>query len=157
MQKIVPCLWFDANAEEAINYYTSLIKNSKIEALSHYGKDGPGVEGTVMTVMFQLNGQAFMAINGGPIFTFSPAISFMINCENQAEVDLLWDGLSAGGETMDCGWLKDKYGISWQIVPTILGELMQGSDPKKVANTTRAMLQMKKLDIAALKLAYEQG
>ena len=157
MQKITPCLWFDDQAEEAVNFYVSIFKDARILGLSRYGAEGPGPEGSAMTVQFQLEGQDFMALNGGPVFHFTPAISMFVNCETQAEVDHLWDNLSAGGEIQQCGWLQDKYGISWQIVPKILGELMQGKDSAKVRSVTKAMLQMVKLDIEALKLAYEQG
>lgn len=156
MQKITPFLWFDGKAEEAMKFYTSIFKNSKIGDISRYGDEGPGPKGTVMVVTFQLNGQEFMAINGGPMFTFSPAISFVVNCDTQDEVDLFWEKLSDGGEKQQCGWLKDKYGVSWQIVPTILGRLMQDKDPMKSQRVMKAMLQMTKLDISALKQAYEQ-
>jgi predicted 3-demethylubiquinone-9 3-methyltransferase (glyoxalase superfamily) len=155
MQKIVPFLWFNDQAEEAVKYYTSIFKNSKIGSISRYGEEGPGPKGTVMMVTFQLEGQEFMALNGGPVFTFSPAISLFVNCETQEEVDKLWDKLSEGGEKGQCGWLKDKYGISWQIVPTAFGQMMRDKDPKKRKNVMQAMLKMKKLDIKALKDAYE--
>jgi predicted 3-demethylubiquinone-9 3-methyltransferase (glyoxalase superfamily) len=157
MDKITPCLWFDDQAEEAVNLYTSTFKNARIGTVARYGKEGPGPEGSVMTITFQIEGQDFMALNGGPVFHFTPAISFMVDCKTQAEVDELWEKLSAGGEVQQCGWLTDKFGISWQIVPSILGELMQGKDPAKVQNMTRAMLQMIKLDIAALQRAYDEG
>lgn len=157
MQKIVPCLWFDDQAEEAVNFYLSIFKDARVLGLSRYGDEGHGVEGSVMTIQFELEGQEFMALNGGPVFHFTPAISMFVNCETQEEVDHLWDSLSDGGEIQQCGWLQDKYGISWQIVPTVLGELMQGKDPAKVKNVTKAMLQMIKLDSEALKQAYEQG
>jgi predicted 3-demethylubiquinone-9 3-methyltransferase (glyoxalase superfamily) len=157
MQKITPFLWFDNNAEEAVNLYTSLFKNSKILSVARYGEEGPGPKGTVMTIAFQLEGQEFLALNGGPVFTFTEAISFFVNCETQQEVDFLWEKLSEGGKKDRCGWLKDKYGISWQIVPTILGKLLQDKDPKKSRKVTVAMLQMDKLDIAKLKQAYEQA
>jgi predicted 3-demethylubiquinone-9 3-methyltransferase (glyoxalase superfamily) len=157
MKKITPFLWFDDKAEEAAIFYTSIFKNSKIETLSRYGEVGPGKKGKVMSATFNLNGQEFMALNGGPVFTFSPAISFFVNCENQEEVDELWEKLSEGGEIEQCGWLKDKYGISWQIVPTILGELLNDKDSEKSSRVMKAMLQMKKIDIAALKQAYENG
>lgn len=156
MQKITPFLWFDDQAEEAVKLYTSIFKNSSIGAISHYGENTPGQPGTVMSVMFQLNGQDFMALNGGPIFHFTEAISFFVNCETQAEVDELWEKLSEGGEKSQCGWLKDRYGVSWQIVPTILGKLMQDSDPVKAQRVTQAMLKMTKLDIAKLQQAYDQ-
>jgi predicted 3-demethylubiquinone-9 3-methyltransferase (glyoxalase superfamily) len=157
MKKIIPFLWFDDKAEEAAIFYTSIFKNSKIETLSRYGEAGPGQKGKVMSATFVLNGQEFMALNGGPVFTFSPAISFFVNCENQEEVDELWEKLSEGGEIEQCGWLKDKYGISWQIVPTILGELLNDKDAEKSSRVMKAMLQMKKIDIAVLKQAYENG
>jgi predicted 3-demethylubiquinone-9 3-methyltransferase (glyoxalase superfamily) len=155
MQKITPCLWFDNQAEEAMNFYTSIFKNSKVESVTHYGEAGPGPEGSVLTVLFQLEGQQFMALNGGPEFTFSPAISFCVDCETQEEVDELWEKLSEGGEEVECGWLKDKYGVSWQIVPTILGKMLGDADSEKSQRVMRAMLQMKKLDIKILKQAYE--
>jgi predicted 3-demethylubiquinone-9 3-methyltransferase (glyoxalase superfamily) len=158
MQKIIPFLWFDGNAEEAMNFYVGIFKNSKIGTISRYGDAGPGPKGTVMTATFQIEGQDFCALNGGPQFKFSPAISFFVNCEAQQEVDELWEKLSAGGEKMQCGWLRDKFGVTWQIVPTILGELLHGGkDPKKSQSAVKAMLQMTKLDIAKLKQAYDQG
>ena len=157
MKKIVPCLWFDDQAEQAVKFYTSIFVNSKIENISYYGEEGPGKKGTAMTVTFQLNGQDFMALNGGPVFKFNPAISLFVNCENQDEVDELWERLSEGGEKGQCGWLTDKYGVSWQIVPIILGILMADKDPEKAGRVMRSMLQMSKLDIAKLKLAYDQG
>ena len=157
MQKITPFLWFDDKAEAAANFYVSIFKNSKVLSTSRYGDTGPGPKGTVMVVKFQLDGQEFLALNGGPQFTFSPAISLVVNCETQKEVDEMWEKLSAGGETQVCGWLKDKYGLSWQIVPTILGELMQDKDAKKTERVMQAVMQMKKLDIKGLKQAYDQG
>jgi len=157
MQKITPFLWFDDQAEEAVNYYTSIFKNSKIGSIARYGEGTPKPAGTVMTVTFQLEGQEFVALNGGPEFAFTPAISFFVNCQTQVEVDDLWEKLSAGGEEGQCGWLKDKYGISWQIVPTILGQLLQDKDEAKSQSVLNAMLQMRKIDIAKLKQAYEQG
>jgi predicted 3-demethylubiquinone-9 3-methyltransferase (glyoxalase superfamily) len=156
MQKVTPFLWFDDDAEEAVNLYVSLFKNSVIEDVSRYGEEGPGPAGKAMIINFRLDGQEFMALNGGPHFTFSPAISLFVNCETQEEVDELWERLSEGGEKGQCGWLKDKYGVSWQIVPTILGKLMQDADPEKAKRVTQAMLQMHKLDIKALQEAYEQ-
>ncbi|HSF80819.1 MAG TPA: VOC family protein [Anaerolineales bacterium] len=155
MQKITPFLWFDDQAEEAVNLYTSLFKNSKILNVSRYGEAGPGPAGSVMTIAFQLDGQEFIALNGGPLFPFTEAISLVVNCETQDEVDYLWEKLSEGGEEVQCGWLKDKFGLSWQIVPTILSELMQDKDAKKAQSVTRAMLKMIKLDIQALKQAYD--
>ena len=154
-QKITPFLWFDNQAEEAVNFYVSIFKNSKITSIDRYGEAGPGPKGTVMTASFELEGQGFMALNGGPEFRFTEAISFFVSCETQAEVDELWEKLSAGGEKGPCGWLKDKYGVSWQIVPTILGELLNDPDPEKSKRVMQAMLQMKKIDINALKRAYE--
>jgi len=157
MPKMFPCLWFDHQAEEAMIFYTSTFKNSKIGEISRYGDAGPMPKGTVLTATFQLDGQDFMALNGGPAFHFTPAVSFFVNCETQAEVDELWQKLSAGGEESQCGWLKDKYGVSWQIVPTVLGQLMQDPDPEKARRVTEAMLKMRKLDIAKLKQAYHQA
>ncbi len=157
MQKIAPFLWFDGKAEEAMNFYASIFKNSKIDTITRYGEEGPGPKGTVMSATFQLEGQEFMALNGGPLFTFSPAISFFVNCETQQEVDELWEKLSEGGEKQRCGWLKDKYGMSWQIIPTALGQMLQDKDAQKSRRVMKAMLQMGKIDIAGLKLAYEQG
>jgi predicted 3-demethylubiquinone-9 3-methyltransferase (glyoxalase superfamily) len=157
MQKITPFLWFDGKAEEAMNFYISIFKNSKVVSVSRYGEAGPGPKGSVMGATFELDGQRFFALNGGPEFNFTPAISFFVNCETQREVDELWEKLSAGGEKQRCGWLKDKYGLSWQIVPTVLGELLQDSDPAKSQRTMRAMLQMDKLDIQGLKDAHDRG
>jgi len=156
MQKITPFLWFDDQAEEAMNFYVSIFKNSKIVSVTRYGEGGPRPKGMVMTATFQLNGQEFMALNGGPEFTFTEAISFFVNCETQQEVDELWEKLSEGGEKGQCGWLKDKYGVSWQIVPSALGELMNDKDPEKSKRVMEAMLQMNKIDIQTLKQAYEQ-
>jgi predicted 3-demethylubiquinone-9 3-methyltransferase (glyoxalase superfamily) len=155
MQKINAFLWFDNQAEEAVNFYTSIFKNSKIGSIVRYGKESSGPEGAVMTVEFELEGQQFVALNGGPVFTFTPAISFYVHCETQQEVDYYWGSLSEGGEKGQCGWLEDKYGISWQVVPEILGKLMADVDPEKARRVTEAMLQMTKLDIAALQRAYE--
>ncbi|HUJ81894.1 MAG TPA: VOC family protein [Candidatus Acidoferrales bacterium] len=157
MQKISPFLWFDGNAEEAVNFYVSIFKNSKILNISRYGDSGPGPKGGVMVVKFQLNGQEFMALNGGPAFKFTEAISFLVNCESQQEVDELWEKLTAGGKEIQCGWLKDKYGLCWQIVPTILGELMADKDPKKAARVMQAMMKMIKIDINKLQQAYDQA
>lgn len=154
MHKITPFLWFDSQAEEAVMFYTSIFKNSKIGSVSRYGDAGPGPKGSVMVMEFELEGQKFTALNGGPVYSFSPAISFFVNCDTQEEVDYLWEKLSQGGEVEQCGWLKDKYGITWQIVPTILGQLMSDPDPEKAARVTQAMLKMIKLDIAELKRAY---
>lgn len=156
MDKITPFLWFDGKAEEAANFYTSIFKNSKIVNMMRYGEAGPGPKGTVMSAIFELDGQRFMALNGGPMFTFSPAISFFVNCETQEEVDNLWEKLSEGGEKQRCGWLRDKYGVSWQIIPTVLGQLLQDKDAEKSKRVMNAMLQMDKIDIAGLKQAYER-
>ena len=158
MQKITPFLWFDTQAEEAVNYYVSIFRNSKIVNVARYGDDGAKVSGrprgSVMTVAFQLDGQPFVALNGGPVFTCSPAISFVVDCRTQEEVDRLWDKLSAGGEQQQCGWLRDKYGVTWQIVPSVLGELMSDPNPAKSQRVMQAMLQMTKLDIKTLQRAY---
>jgi predicted 3-demethylubiquinone-9 3-methyltransferase (glyoxalase superfamily) len=157
MNKITPFLWFDGQAEEAANYYTSIFKNSKVESVSRYGDAGPLPKGTVMSVTFQLDGQEFMALNGGPVFKFNEAISFFVNCDTQAEVDDLWDKLTKGGEEVQCGWLKDKFGLSWQIVPKALNEMLQDKDTEKSNRVMAAMLKMKKIDIAALRQAYENA
>jgi predicted 3-demethylubiquinone-9 3-methyltransferase (glyoxalase superfamily) len=154
MQRIVPFLWFDSNAEEAVNFYIYIFKNSKILNIARYGDAGPGPKGTVMTMNFQLEGQDFMALNGGPYYTFSPAISFFVNCETQAEVDELWEKLTAGGSDVQCGWLRDKFGVSWQIIPRTLIELMQDKDPMKSQRVFKAMMGMIKIDIEGLKRAY---
>jgi predicted 3-demethylubiquinone-9 3-methyltransferase (glyoxalase superfamily) len=156
MQKITPFLWFDGNAEEAVNFYVSVFKNSKVVRVTRYGDTGPGPKGTVMSATFQLDGQEFFALNGGPQFTFTPAISFFVNCETQAEVDDLWEKLSAGGEKPRCGWLKDKYGVSWQIIPSALGKMLQDKDAGNSKKAFEAMLQMDKIDINALEQAYRQ-
>lgn len=153
MQKITPFLWFDNQAEDAMKFYTSIFKNSKIGRVTRYGDAGPGPKGTAMSATFELEGQEFMALNGGPQFKFSPAISFFVNCKTQDEVDELWEKLSAGGKTERCGWLTDKFGLSWQVIPTILGELLQDKDAEKSKRVMKAMLQMDKIDIAALKRA----
>jgi predicted 3-demethylubiquinone-9 3-methyltransferase (glyoxalase superfamily) len=153
MQKITPFLWFDTQAEDAMKFYTSIFKNSKIGRVTRYGDAGPGPKGTAMSATFELEGQEFMALNGGPQFKFSPAISFFVNCKTQDEVDELWEKLSAGGKTERCGWLTDKFGLSWQVIPTILGELLQDKDAEKSKRVMKAMLQMDKIDIAALKRA----
>ena len=159
MQKIMPCLWFDDQAEAAVNFYVALFKNSKITNVARYDEAGAKASGrpvgTVMTMTFQLDGQEFMALNGGPIFKFTEATSFIVNCESQSEVDRLWDALTAhGGEESQCGWLKDRFGLSWQIVPTALCELMSDPDPAKAQRVMQAMLQMKKIDIAKLRQAH---
>ncbi|MBL0740021.1 VOC family protein [Chryseolinea lacunae] len=154
MQKITPFLWFDGKAEEAANFYTSIFKNSKITNISRYGEGAPVPKGTVMSAMFVLDGQEFMALNGGPMFTFSPAISFFVKSDTQEEIDSLWEKLTAdGGKPEQCGWLKDKFGVSWQIVPPILGELLQSKDPEKSKRVVGALMQMTKLDIQKLKEA----
>ena len=156
MQKIKTFLWFDQQAEEAMNFYISLFKNSKVLSVSRYPEGGPMPAGTLMTATFQLDGQEFMALNGGPEFKFTEAVSLFVTCETQAEVDHFWDHLSEGGEKSRCGWLKDRFGLSWQIVPTALGELMGDPNPRKAQNVMQAMLQMDKLDIAALQAAHDQ-
>jgi predicted 3-demethylubiquinone-9 3-methyltransferase (glyoxalase superfamily) len=155
MQKITTFLWYDDKAEEAANLYVSLFKNSKIKSVSRYGEAGPGPKGTAMTVSFQLEGQDFTALNGGPHYQFTPAISLYVNCETQEEVDDLWEKLSAGGRKDRCGWLQDKYGLSWQIIPTALMRLMSDPDPQKSARVMKAMLQMDKIDIARLQQAHD--
>src|SRR5689334_13456618 len=157
MQKLTDFLWFSDNAEEARNFYVSIFKNSKVGTVSRYGDAGPGPKGTVMSATFQLEGQEFMAVNGGPLFSFTPAISLFVNCETQEEVDELWEKLSAGGKKDRCGWLQDKFGVSWPIVPTILSKLLQNKDPEKSKRVMQAMLQMDKLDIGRLKEAAEKG
>ena len=157
MQKITPFLWYDGQAEEAVNFYVSIFKNAKVVSVARYGDAGPGPKGSVMTAAFQLEGQDFLALNGGPQFKFTPAISFVVNCETQEEVDELWEKLSAGGRKDRCAWLTDKFGVSWQIVPTILSKLLQDKDPEKVKRVMQAMLQMDKIDISRLKQAYNQG
>jgi predicted 3-demethylubiquinone-9 3-methyltransferase (glyoxalase superfamily) len=155
-QKINPCLWFNVNAEEAVNFYISVFKNSKIDILTRYGKNAPLPEGTVLTIAFQLDGQHFLALNGGPEFTFSEAISFIINCDNQEELDYFWSKLSEGGREVQCGWLKDQFGLSWQIVPTRLAELMKSGDTEKSGRVMQALMQMVKIDIAGLQAAFDQ-
>ena len=156
MQKITPFLWFDTQAEEAAKHYVSIFKNSKIVGVTRYGDAGPGPRGSVMTVTFSLGGQEFIALNGGPHFKFTEAISLSVDCKTQEEVDELWRRLSEGGEEGQCGWLKDRYGLSWQINPTILGEMLADPDPRKAKRVMEAMLEMKKIDIARLKQAYDQ-
>ena len=155
MHKITPFIMFNNQTEEAVNLYVSLFKNSKIVSMNKVSEGGPGQVGPVMTATFVLEGQEFMAFDGGSYFTFSEGISLYVNCETQAEVDELWEKLSAGGEKGQCGWLKDKFGVSWQIIPTALGRLLGDKDPKKAHNVMQAMLQMKKIDIAELERAYE--
>src|SRR5258708_18594403 len=155
MQKITTFLWFDNNAEEAMNFYTSLFKNSKIVNITRNGEGRPGPKGSVLTATFQLEGQQFMALNGGPLFRFTEAISLFVSCETQQEVDTLWEKLSEGGAKSQCGWLKDKYGLSWQIIPTALGKLMNDPDPEKAQRVMMAMLKMTKIDVAELQKAYD--
>jgi len=161
VQRIAPCLWFDNQAEEAAKFYVSIFENSAIGAVTRYGREGFEVhgrpEGSAMTVSFRLDGQEFTALNGGPHFKFTEAISLFVDCETQQEVDDLWERLSAGGEKSRCGWLKDKYGLSWQIIPKALGRLMGDKDPQKSKRVMTAMLQMGKIDIAGLQRAYDGG
>ena len=154
IQKITPFLWFDHEAEEAANFYTSVFKNSKVESVTRYGEAGPGPKGSVMTVAFELEGQKFTALNGGPSFKFTEAISFVVHCETQQEVDHYWENLSEGGKEVQCGWLKDKFGLSWQIVPNALIEILKGNDAARSQRVMQAMFQMKKIDIARLEDAY---
>ncbi len=158
MQKITPFLWFDGKAEEAANFYTSVFKNSKVLSINRYAEGAPMPKGSVMTAQFVLDGQEFVALNGGPEYTFTPAISFVVNCETQEEVDHFWEKLTAdGGKEIQCGWLQDKYGVSWQIVPTVLLKLVNDPDPERARKAMTAMLQMKKIDIAALHRAVESA
>ena len=154
MQRISPCLWFDNQAEEAVNFYLSIFKNSKIKTMTRYSEAGPGPKGSVMVISFELDGQELIALNGGPIFKFSEAVSLAITCQSQAEVDHYWNKLTAGGQESQCGWLKDKYGVSWQVVPLELTELMASANAGRVKRMTEAMFKMKKLDIATLVGAY---
>jgi predicted 3-demethylubiquinone-9 3-methyltransferase (glyoxalase superfamily) len=156
MQKVTPFLWFDNQAEEAARFYTSVFKNSRLGEIGRYGEGGPAPAGSVMTVTFTLDGQEFIALNGGPHFKFTEAVSFFIRCETQQEVDEFWEKLSEGGEKSRCGWLKDRFGLSWQVMPTALGEMLQDKDPRKSRRVMEAMLQMEKLDIERLRRAYEQ-
>ncbi len=157
MQKITPYFWFDWQAEEAAHFYTSLFKNSRILDITRYGEGMPMPAGTVLTVTFELDGQQFVALNGGPHFKFSEAVSLFVNCETQEEVDTLWEKLSEGGEESMCGWLKDKYGLSWQIIPAGLTDLLHGPDPVKSARAVQCMFTMKKIDLAKIRQAYEQN
>ncbi len=157
MQKITPFLWFNEDTEEAVNFYTSIFKNSKVGRITRYGDEGPGPKGKVMTATFQLEGLELMALNGGPEYSFTPAISFFVHCQSQDEVDYFWERLSEGGEKGPCGWLKDRFGVSWQVVPDILLELMSDPDPEKARRVTQAMLKMGKIEIAGLKQAYEKA
>ena len=156
MQKITPFLWFDDNAEEAMHFYTSIFKNSKVGTVRRYPEGAPGPAGKVMSATFQLAGQEFMALNGGPLFKFTEAISLFVNCETQEEVDELWAKLSEGGKESQCGWLKDKFGLSWQIIPSALGKMLGDKDREKANRVIQAMLKMKKIDIAGLQRAYDQ-
>jgi predicted 3-demethylubiquinone-9 3-methyltransferase (glyoxalase superfamily) len=157
MPKITPFLWFDTQAEEAANLYVSVFPRSRILDVTRYGEAGPGPKGTAMTVRFELDGQQFIALNGGPVFKFTEAVSFSINCETQEEVDHYWEKLSEGGEQVQCGWLKDRFGLSWQVNPSILGRLLSDADPTKSKRVMEAMLQMRKIDIAGLQRAYDQA
>ena len=159
MQRITPCLWFDTQAEEAAKFYTSVFKNSRIGRIIRYGKEGREIhgkpEGSVLTVEFELNGQPFTALNGGPVFKFNEAVSFQVHCATQEEIDYFWGKLAEGGEEGPCGWLKDRYGLSWQVVPAVLRDMLMDPDPEKVGRVTKAFLQMRKFDIAALQRAYD--
>lgn len=158
MPKILPSLWFDNNAEEAVNFYKSVFKDVKINSVSRYGDSGPGPKGSVQTMSFSIKGQEFLALNGGPHFKFNPAVSFIVNCDDQEEIDDYWDKLtSGGGKPVRCGWLEDKFGLSWQIVPSILEQLMTKGGAEKSSSVMKALLQMDKIDIAGLKKAYEQA
>ncbi len=157
MQKITPFLWFNNQAEEAAKFYTSVFKNSKITSVARYGEAGPGPKGMAMTVAFQLDGQEFVGLNGGPHFKFTEAVSFVINCKTQEEVDYYWGKLSEGGREVQCGWLKDQYGLSWQVVPIVLSELLQDKDAAKAKRVMETMLKMIKIDINVLKQAYKQS
>ena len=154
MQKITPFLWFDDNAEEAVNFYISTFKDARLLDAKRYGEAGPGPKGTIMTATFELNGQQFIALNGGPLYKFTEAVSFVVKCETQEEIDYYWDKLLDGGQAQRCGWLKDKFGLSWQIVPVQLSELFGGNDPQRAGRVMQAMMQMVKFDIAKLKEAY---
>jgi predicted 3-demethylubiquinone-9 3-methyltransferase (glyoxalase superfamily) len=157
MQKVTPFLWFDHQAEEAARFYVSVFKGSKIKNVARYGDAGPGPKGSVMTVQFELEGQEFIALNGGPQFQFTQAISFVVNCKTQKEVDEYWEKLSAGGHEDQCGWLQDRYGLSWQVVPTELGKMLSGENPGKSQAAMRAMLRMKKIDLDELERAYDSA
>jgi Uncharacterized protein conserved in bacteria len=155
MPSITPFLWFDNNAEEAMNFYVSIFKNSKVNRIVRYGEAGPGPAGTVMTVEFELDGQEFVGLNGGPHFKFTEAVSFTVRCETQEDIDYYWEKLSEGGQKSRCGWLKDKFGLSWQVEPRILGDLISDADPEKAKRLMQAMLKMDKIDIEPIKRAYE--
>lgn len=156
MQRITPFLWFDTQAEEAMNFYVSIFKNSKVLTVNRYGEAGPGPKGTVMTASFLLDGQEFVALNGGPVYQITPAVSFVVNCETQDEVDSYWEQLTAGGQEVQCGWLRDKFGVSWQVVPKALPSLLSNPDPAKAQRVMAAMMKMKKIDIPALQRAAAQ-
>ena len=157
MQTITPCLFFDGKAEDAVNFYKSVFKNAKVGHISRYGDNMPMPKGSVMTAELEIGGQKFLALNGPPMFTFSPAISFMVNCDTQQDIDHYWEKLSDGGETQQCGWLKDKFGVSWQIVPSMMPHLMSGASAAQSEKVMQAVMRMTKLDIAAMKQAYEQA
>jgi predicted 3-demethylubiquinone-9 3-methyltransferase (glyoxalase superfamily) len=154
MQKIIPCLWFDDQAEEAVRFYTSIFKNSRIGKVAYYGEGAPRPKGSVMTIQFELDGQEFLALNGGPVFHFTEAISLIVNCKSQKELDRIWKALTKGGSEVQCGWLKDKFGLSWQIVPSVVSKMITDPDPDRAERVLKAVLRMKKLDIKALKKAY---
>jgi len=155
IQKISPFLWFDTQAEEAVNFYISIFEDSRVKTVTRYGDAGPGPAGSVMTISFELAGQEFVALNGGPIYKFTEAVSFVVNCETQEEIDRMWAKLSEGGSDIQCGWLKDKFGLSWQVVPVALFEFLRDPDPVKTQRVMRAMFQMVKLDLATLERAYK--
>jgi predicted 3-demethylubiquinone-9 3-methyltransferase (glyoxalase superfamily) len=157
MQEITPFLWFDGKAEEAMNFHVSIFKNSKVGSVTRYGEAGPGPKGTVMSATFQLDGQDFFALNGGPQFSFTPAISLFVNCETQQEVDELWEKLSEGGEKERCGRLKDKHGLSWQVIPSTLGKMLRDKDPEKSKRVMKAMMQMDKIDMSGLQKSYDRA
>jgi predicted 3-demethylubiquinone-9 3-methyltransferase (glyoxalase superfamily) len=157
MQGITPCLWFDTQAEEAVNYYVQVIEDSGIDGITHYGPNQVGPEGQVWTVAFHLKDQPFLAFNGGPVFKFTPAISFILNCDTQEQIDHLWEALSDGGVKMECGWVTDRFGVSWQIVPAALGAWMLDEDPERFGRVMAALLTMTKLDLATLEAAYNQS
>jgi predicted 3-demethylubiquinone-9 3-methyltransferase (glyoxalase superfamily) len=156
MKDIVPCLWFDGKAEEAVSFYASTFKNTKVGHVAHYGDGAPMPKGSVLTIELEINGQKFLALNGPPVFTFTPALSLIVNCETQEEVDYFWEKLSEGGEKQQCGWVKDKFGLSWQVVPTVLTDLIRQATPDKSQNLMNAIMQMTKLDIKTLQQAYAQ-
>ena len=155
MQRITPFLWFDNNAEEAVKFYTSIFKNSKTGKIAHYGESGPGPKGSIVTIEFELNGQKFIALNGGPEFKFNESVSFMVECDSQQEIDYYWEKLTAGGQEVQCGWLKDKFGLSWQVAPTALLKMIADPDPVKADRAMAAMLKMVKIDLATVQRAYD--